>query len=204
MNSTRDSLIGSVNVARNGHRVFGTIGEVETLSTAVQSEDADLTQLKGKALGVKAENPSSTLGPATKSFQLRWNEPLGRPECPYVRRWVMTIVGYSFRLHHWVGSDDQRHFHDHAWDFLSVVLFGRYTEIIAHPEGGEDRVVRRAGSWRWYAAEHRHKVLLTSGECWTFVFSKRHRRNFGFYVPGRVALLRPLRYFSRYGLHPCE
>jgi hypothetical protein len=130
-------------------------------------------------------------------FQVRWNEPLGKPECPYVRRWVLTLFGWSIRLHKWLASDDLRFFHDHAWDFLSIILKGYYIEKT--PSGVD---YRRIGSVRFHKAEYQHKVVVFEPPCWSLVISKPKRRNFGFWVNGR--LMRPLRYFSRYGLHPCK
>lgn len=126
----------------------------------------------------------------------RWNEPLGRPECPYVYRWVISLFGWSIRLHKWIGSDDQRFFHDHAWDFVSIILKGWYEEIT--PKGSQ---LRYPYSIRYYKAEHQHMVKIYR-PCWSLVISKPKRRNFGFWVKDR--LMRPLRYFSRYGYHPCE
>lgn len=149
---------------------------------------------------------SSTLPPATNKydpkkrftpFELRWKEPLGRPECPFLIRWVLTIFGISIRLHHWLGSDDQRFYHDHPWDFVVILISGSYIErtekydLFCYP-------------WevRSYKAEFQHKVLLDSGPCWSVVLSWPKRRNFGYWVNGHV--MRPFRYFSRYGVHPCE
>src|SRR4051812_20885395 len=64
-----------------------------------------------------------------KSFQIRWNEPLGKPECPYLKRWVFVFFGYSIRIHHWIRSDDKRFFHDHPWGFLTIVLKGSYIDV---------------------------------------------------------------------------
>lgn len=132
-----------------------------------------------------------------QQFELRWNEPVGLPECPYLRRWVLTLFGYSLRLHHWTASDDQRHLHDHPWWMLVLILRGGYTDI---SETQQD--VLSAGSIRFRNATHRHTVKVSHG-CWSLLLTGRHSRNWGFYVPGRSALLRPLRYFSRYGHHPC-
>lgn len=63
------------------------------------------------------------------SFQIRWAEPLGKPECPYMFRWVFVFFGFSIRLHHWIRSDDKRFFHDHPWSFITLVLKGQYTDV---------------------------------------------------------------------------
>lgn len=60
-----------------------------------------------------------------------WGQRLGREECPYMRRWVLNLGLFAIRLHHWSGSDDERHLHDHPWPFLTIVLKGGYTDVSA-------------------------------------------------------------------------
>lgn len=65
-------------------------------------------------------------------------------EGPYMMRWWLfgaskkrddsgglqprRPLGYSFYFHCFLRSDDDRALHDHPWDFLTVILFGRYEE----------------------------------------------------------------------------
>lgn len=134
-----------------------------------------------------------------EKFQLRWRDKVGRPECPYLIRWTLTIGGYAIRLHHWLASDDQRHLHDHPWWMLTIMLRGGYTDISTD---GEDYL--SVGSIRFRPALHHHTVKVDSGGAWTLLITGRKSRNWGFYVPGREALLRPLRYFKRYKHHQCD
>ena len=64
-----------------------------------------------------------------KWFQFRWKEPLGLAESPYLYRWTLIIFGFSIRLHHWIRSDDNRYFHDHSCDLISIVLKGYYWNV---------------------------------------------------------------------------
>ena len=64
-----------------------------------------------------------------KSFQIRWREKLGDQNSPYLIRWTIILFGYSIRIHHWIKSDDNRFFHDHSSDLLSVVLKGKYWNV---------------------------------------------------------------------------
>lgn len=64
-----------------------------------------------------------------KRFQIRWAEKLGIPESPYLVRWTFIFFGYSIRIHHWIKSDDNRYFHDHSANLLSIVLKGRYWNV---------------------------------------------------------------------------
>lgn len=131
-------------------------------------------------------------------FQVRWNDKVGRAECPYLTRWTLTLFGYSIRLHHWVASDDQRHFHDHPWWMLIIMLSGSYIDISPDKED-----LLSAGSIRFREAEHRHTVKLVK-DCWTLLLTGPPIRHWGFYIPGRDKLMRPLRYFSRFGHHQCD
>jgi len=64
-----------------------------------------------------------------KHFQIRWKEPMGLPECPYLYRWTLILFGYTLRLHHWIKSDDNRFFHDHSAWLISFVLRGHYWNV---------------------------------------------------------------------------
>lgn len=64
-----------------------------------------------------------------KLFQIRWAEKLGIPESPYLIRWTFIFFGYSMRIHHWIKSDDDRYFHDHSANLLSIVLKGKYWNV---------------------------------------------------------------------------
>lgn len=139
-----------------------------------------------------------------KQFGLRFNEPVGLPECPYMVRSVLTVFGYSIRLHHWLASDDQRNAHDHPWDYFVVVLWGGKFEILPSTESNLDVAEwNGTGSVKFYRAEHLHTVKITK-PCWTLLLTGRQRRDWGFYIPGRKAMMRPLRYFSRFGNPPCD
>lgn len=113
-----------------------------------------------------------------KRFSIVWGQPVGR-------------------------SDDQRFPHDHVWDYWSFVLWGSYLEVTYYPEytcGFPD--LRQRGDFKRYKAEHRHTVAAKN--CWTLLYTGKPRRKWGFWVTGRNRLLRPLRYFSRYGHHQCD
>ena len=132
-----------------------------------------------------------------KLFQIRWKEPLGRPECPYLYRWTFIFFGYSIRLHHWLRSDDKRYFHDHPFNFVSFVLKGHYTNVTPT---GKTEVTQ--GSY-WYAkGDGVHYLDIPKGGAWTLLFCSRPYKKWGFYVNGH--LWRPLRYFHKFGIPPCD
>lgn len=130
-------------------------------------------------------------------FRVILGENLGNPECPFMRRWVIETPIGSLRLHHWMASDDDRHFHDHPWWFLTVVLLGSYTDC--SPEG-RDRL--KLGSVRFRRAHHQHTVEVPKGGCWTAMVTGPHTRFWGFWVGGKFR--KSNRYFLEWGNHPCQ
>lgn len=130
-------------------------------------------------------------------FQIRWREPLGMFECPYAYRWVFSLWLFSIRVHHFIRSDDKRHFHDHAWWFLTLVLKGGYVDV--SPEG---RDVLKRFSWRFRKAEHKHYVEVDKDGSWTILVTGPSIRKWGYWVEGK--LKRPLKYFYKYGHPPCD
>lgn len=135
-----------------------------------------------------------------ENFQIRLNEPLGNPECPYAFRWILVLFGWSLRLHHWIGNDDPRAMHDHPWWFITLCLWGGYTD---ESEQGND--VLRIGNIRYRPAEWKHRVILGSQkQAWTLLLTGPKVRHWGFYINGRELLMRPLRFYHRYGHHPCD
>jgi hypothetical protein len=140
-----------------------------------------------------------------RPFQIRWNEPLGKPECPYMRRWVFNFWLFAIRIHHWIRSDDKRHFHNHPWWFWTFVLKGAYVDVSydpKHPEIKETAEAMLAGNFAFRKASHLHYVLVPEGGCWTLLLTGPQTQNWGFWINNRI--MRPLRFFSRYGHPPCS
>ncbi|RWZ87178.1 MAG: hypothetical protein EO766_11605 [Hydrotalea sp. AMD] len=132
-----------------------------------------------------------------------WNQSLGRPEDPYMKRWCLITPWFSIRIHHWFRGDDDRHYHDHDWDFTCIVLSGSYWDLSYTDNNGVEDVtydLLTPGSIRHRKAEFRH-IVRTNG-CWTLVITGKKRRKFGFWVPnksGKLVWLRARRYFFKYG-----
>lgn len=167
-----------------------------------------------------------------KKFQIRWAEKLGYPDNPYLIRWTFLFFGYSMRIHHWIKSDDDRYFHDHSADLLSIVLKGHYwnvkplfnnknpNEEIFHIDNGKKYTINQKpcyvegifNSWHnffhmrdsiWFSkAEDRHYLRIPEGGAWTLMFEGKPRHKWGFYVNGHK--WRPLRYFHKYGIKQTE
>ncbi len=126
-----------------------------------------------------------------------WGEKLGRPECPYMRRWALNFGFFSLRIHHWYSSDDPRYFHDHPWWFVTLVISGSYTDVSTI--GNEPMT---PGTIRYRPALHRHTVSVSDGGCWTFMITGPTIRKWGFWVNGKFR--KANKFFFEHGHHPCN
>jgi hypothetical protein len=126
-----------------------------------------------------------------KPFQFRWAEKMGDKDNPYLIRWTFIFFGYSIRLHHWVGPDNKLHFHNHPWDFLSIILRGKYTNVT--PKG---RFEAKAPFFWKSKAEDLHYLDVPPTGAWTILLCGRPRIKWGFLVNGHI--WRPLRYFHKF------
>lgn len=95
---------------------------------------------------------SSNLKPF-KKFQIRWKEKLGYPDNPYLIRWTFIFFGYSMRIHHWIKSDDNRYFHDHSADLLSIVLKGKYWNVKPFEDDKNPSDIVRVANYFTHAGE---------------------------------------------------
>jgi len=132
-----------------------------------------------------------------KPFQIRWGERLGMLKCPYLTRWCLITPLGSIRLHKWMGPDDDRHLHNHPWNFVTFVLKGGYKDI--HREG-ED--VLMAPSVKYRPANHFHTVRPLVTPTWTLIITGPKIQRWGFDVDGVLWEIR--KYFKKKKHHPCE
>lgn len=127
---------------------------------------------------------------------VKFREPLGLPECPYVIRWRIETPRFSVRLHHWLAPDDDRNKHDHPWNFTTFVLKGGYTDV-----GADGNQHLRAPTVCRRAATHQHTVVPDPGGAWTLVLTGPKVRRWGFWVNGKFVKMN--KYFASWGHHPC-
>ena len=111
----------------------------------------------------------------------------------YMHRWIARCPWGTLRLHHVLTSDEGRDFHDHPFDFASLILRGGYLEhvpgcgcIPVLPEG--KHVTHAASPCRVYRpgtivrrkAEDFHRLELLDGPALTVVLAGPYRRAWGF------------------------
>lgn len=144
-----------------------------------------------------------------KYFQIRWKEPMGNINCPYLYRWTLIIFGYSIRLHHWIKSDDNRHFHDHSCNLISMIIKGWYYNVVPqfpdYPNVMLYRKIKAKAFKPWRSnAYAKHYLEIPKEGAWTILLCGRPYHKWGFYVKnkitGKYVKWRPLRYFSKYGI----
>lgn len=143
-----------------------------------------------------SRTPSRTKGSGKGKWRFAWGEPLGLEECPYVIRWIAETPWVSVRVHHWIGKDDPRAFHDHPWWFLTFCFRGGYSDV--NPKGCD---ILQAPAVRFRSALHRHTVQPLPGGAWTFMVTGRLVRPWGFWRSGKFT--KANKWFLSHGHHPC-
>ena len=159
------------------------------------------------------------------SFQIRWAEKLGYQNNPYLIRWTLILFGYSIRLHHWIKSDDNRFFHDHSADLISIILKGYYWNVtpIENDKNPNDTVkinnkyitnerynrvegifnsvynlIHPLKSIYKSKAKQLHYLKIPQSGTWTLLLEGKKYNKWGFVVNGHK--WRPLRYFHKFGI----
>ena len=112
---------------------------------------------------------------------------IGAEGDPYLDRLrIVQTPWFGVYLHHIHRPDRDRDPHDHPWAFASLVLTGRYTEVIWN----ESRTATRARTWRRFSV-HRmgrslaHIITRIEGPLWTLVITGPRRGDWGFWEDGR-------------------
>lgn len=97
-------------------------------------------------------------------------------------RWQIFSIkrlNINLYLHKIERADDDKHQHDHPWNFVSLILSGGYVERC-----GDTVSVRRPGNIAHKICTKTHKVLhLLSKRVYTLVFTYGKRREWGYSTP---------------------
>lgn len=142
-----------------------------------------------------------------KRFEIKLGERIGRPECTYLKRWYLETPWWSVRLHHWLAGDDPRYFHDHPWNFWTIVLWGTVYEkqLITNTategfSGTSFHHRKFSDGFKYFAAEYKHIVSIDRST-WTLMFTGPKKRRWGFIVDGKW--IKANKFFFTKGLHEC-
>jgi hypothetical protein len=109
--------------------------------------------------------------------------------CPiYLHRWtLLRALGCGLYVHKFVGDDWSLDMHDHPKRFISIGLWGQYTEQYVVPQRWGTQIqqrVYRAPWLRTFPATHIHRITGPTPEkpCWTLVLVLRASRPWGFWT----------------------
>ena len=114
----------------------------------------------------------------------------------HFQRWnILSTPWFSIYFHKIYKADEDKHLHDHPWNYTSICLKGEFTEErefqtnlknlgileehIPYSVVETFRVVRRKAE-----SFHKIKKLLTP-EVWTLFFVGKRRREWGYDVDGK-------------------
>ncbi len=111
----------------------------------------------------------------------------------YMNRWWILPYADSkgsyrpaIRIHEILRSDLGRDFHDHPWDYVSIILRGGYYEVIPQYDKyrnyvGDKRTWYGPGSIVFRCAEHLHRLELPEGQTCTTLFTTfKYKQKWGF------------------------
>jgi hypothetical protein len=100
------------------------------------------------------------------------------------------FMPFNVYLHRFHESDDEAWnvLHDHPWNWISIILTGKYMET-KKTENGFSFHERKAGSIRFGKADDAHRVDLITDpeveEIWTIFITGRRFRDWGFVKDGQ-------------------
>lgn len=118
------------------------------------------------------------------------------PGEPYLTRWrLIHTPWFGILLHKIDGPDPDQDPHDHPWNFISIVLWGGYTEKLVTPLPLVDStlVLRTTDeqSWGWLSVHKMplgkyHKIeRLHKKPTWTLILTGPRKREWGFLTTDR-------------------
>lgn len=128
------------------------------------------------------------------------HQTIGGGDNPYLRRWYVIPRNplLNVYVHNFQRSDDDRALHDHPWWFVSLMMWGSYTEVTdgararrTAPEPwrlffGDRPIVYRPATWRHRVELIGHGWSPREIPCWTLIITGRRSRTWGFWCKGTI------------------
>lgn len=150
-----------------------------------------------------------SLGEQIRALLERLRNPIQIEGCPgegpYLTRWkLIELPDFHVMLHRFNRSDRDRELHDHPWSFVSVVLWGGYTEVTHALKSDRDLILAHGGEQftnativagmptrgRFYwpgavlfrPARWAHRIEIAPGKkAWSLVLAFKKERSWGFF-----------------------
>lgn len=112
-----------------------------------------------------------------------------------IDRWIIHCRGLgAVRLHRINKSDMDRDYHDHRFDFWSMILVRGYRE---HTPSGTRTFL--PGQIVKHKAEDAHRLELLGGAAWTIQISGPQKRDWGFITKDGWVEAEHYDFYKRYG-----
>ena len=102
----------------------------------------------------------------------------------HFRRWqILKTSWFSIYFHGIYRKDDDKHLHDHPWNYISIILKGSFFEVYQH-EGGEQTIkCLNAISFIKRKATTFHKIYtLNTPAVYTLFITGKEHKEWGYLV----------------------
>ena len=141
-----------------------------------------------------------------KFLVFEWAKKLGDKEKPYAIRWRVDFYFFSFRIHKWLCSDDQRAYHSHPVNMFIWIIKGKYGDYSIDKSGKKTFFVYGKGCkrFRFITRDVRHYIFLHTTPTWTFLFTWGVPKKWAFWLKDSLKKKNRDRYFIEHGNHICE
>lgn len=129
----------------------------------------------------------------TRYLVLRAKQTPYRHLSGYMYRWWLIREqddsDFAVRIHHILRRDNDRHMHNHPWEFRSVILSGWYVEEYLDDLGNLQERTHRAGSTYFSPKGYYHRIKEVSpGGVRTLFITFKRNESWGFLVDGEHIL----------------
>jgi hypothetical protein len=103
----------------------------------------------------------------------------------HFRRWRLFYTPwFAIYIHGIYRSDQDRDPHSHPWNFLSLILWGCYSEYFCGADGQYKARYRRIGSVVGHTRKSYHSLNVNLAPVYTLVFTFGRHQEWGYLVHG--------------------
>lgn len=105
----------------------------------------------------------------------------------HFKRWaLLETPWFNIYLHKIFKSDEDKHLHNHPWNFKSFLLWGSYSELLMDKDFQDYATLVDRYWWGWakrgtYLFHH----LMLEKPVWTLVFTGKRQGDWGYLVDGK-------------------